>query len=80
LKEVIRLQKALEPKADVHRRRDLEGLEAHVREVEALVHRLPSGGPYDLQNDLRLGVKGIVTPKQAKKTRPKPDLVIEDEY
>ena len=80
MKDVKRLQKALEPKADVHRRRDLEELKALVLEVKDLVHRLPPGNPQDLQHDLNLGVKGIVTTSRVSKKRSlKPCLVIEDD-
>lgn len=79
MKDVHRLQKALEPKADVHRHRNLEELKAYVLETEALIKRLPSGSPDDLWDDLELAVKGIVTPRKlAKKAKVKPELWIDD--
>ena len=78
LNDVIKLRKALEPKADVHRRRDLEELKAHVEQVQALVQRLPPGNPHDLRFDLNLGVKGIIQTSQPRK-KSKPDLSVEDD-
>jgi len=76
-KDIKRLQKALDPKADTHRRRDLEGLKALVEEVKTIVNRLPPG-QYDLRDDLNLGIKGIMKTRVTKKPA-KPDLVFEDD-
>jgi len=67
IKDVQRLQKALEPKASVYQERNLVILKARVQEVETLVGRIPC--VHELQDNLRLGVKGIVT-KAGSKTRP----------
>ena len=72
-----RLQKALEPKASVHQERDLVTLKVRVQEVETLVGILPCAD--ELQNDLRLGVKGIVKKASRKNDRkPQADLCVDD--
>jgi hypothetical protein len=73
---VIRLQKALDPKAAIHKSRDLHILKTRVQEAEILIRSLPC--PEDLQGDLRLAVKGIVTEASQKK-KPKPALCMDDD-
>ena len=73
IRDVKQLRKALEPQAELHRRRDVRELKNRVIELEALFQGLPAGVPHDLQGDLHIAVKGIVREKKVKK-KPKPDL------
>jgi hypothetical protein len=76
LKELLRLQKALEPKAIIHKNRDLQTLKVRVQEVEVLIRGLPYAP--ELQEDLRLAVKGIVT-ETLRKKKLKPALCMDDD-
>jgi len=76
LKEVLRLQKALEPTATVHKHSDLPTLKACAQDAEVLIHGLPY--LHELQEDLRLAVKGIVTISSQKK-KQKPALCMGDD-
>ncbi|KDQ58729.1 hypothetical protein JAAARDRAFT_155337 [Jaapia argillacea MUCL 33604] len=60
LQVVNRLSKALEPKSDLHIRRNPAELVAHVLEVRTLVEQLPNDKKQALRDDLALGLKGIV--------------------
>ncbi|EGN94529.1 hypothetical protein SERLA73DRAFT_114784 [Serpula lacrymans var. lacrymans S7.3] len=77
LKNSKRLQKTLEPKSELHRRRDLQELESSVSEVELLVQQLPQEKRMELQEDLNLGWTGIVK-KLVKVKKPKPLLEVDD--
>lgn len=73
------LQKALNPEAQIHRKRDIEGLKKLVTEVEALLYDIAPNVARDLEEDMALAVKGIVTVKRPPKPKPKPQLTIDDE-
>ena len=68
IKDLQRLQNALDPKAVVHQHRDLLALKAHVQNTEVIIRGLPCA--HELQDDLHIGVKGIVTQKTNKRRRP----------
>jgi len=74
------LQKALIPSAQIHRKRDVEELKKLVTEVEGLLHDIAPNVARDLEEDMALAVKGIVTAKRPPKPKPKPQLVMDDEY
>ena len=74
------LQKALMPSAQIHRKRDVEELKKLVTEVEALLHDITHNVARDLEEDMALAVKGIVTAKQPPKPKLRPQLVMDDEY
>jgi hypothetical protein len=78
MKKAIRLRKTLAPSANIHHIRDVEVLKKHVLEVQALVLMLPAGHRQELQEDLAVGVKGIVTARRPLK-KVKPDLCIDDD-
>lgn len=78
LKELLRLQKTLEPKAAVHQHRDLSTLKACVTEAVALIRGLSCA--HELREDLDLAVKGIVTEAcETRKKRQKPALCMDDD-
>lgn len=58
MKMVERLQKLLEPKAAIHKQCDLKALKTYVQEAESLVRG--SARAIEVQEDLYLGVKGIL--------------------
>jgi hypothetical protein len=72
-KRLLKLQKALEPAAELHIRHDLDGLKCCVQETAQLLHNLPFSTTDDLHRDLDIAIKGIVTPKQ-ERTPSKPTL------
>ena len=78
LKELLRLQKTLEPKAAVHIHRDLSTLKACVKQAEILIRGLSCA--HELQEDLDLAVKGMVTEaSETRKKRQKPALCMDDD-
>ena len=70
--------KQLAPTSELHRKRDIEELKLIVGQVEGLVNRLPPGANLDVQFNLDLAIKGIVTEPKVLKPAPKPDLNVED--
>ena len=70
--------KQLGPSSELHRKRNVEELKLIVRQAEELVNRLPSGVSLDVQFNLDLAIKGIVTEPKVVKPAPKPDLNVED--
>lgn len=65
IQKVERLQKLLDPKAPLHQQCDLNALKTYVQEAEGLVRGSPRAAA--VQEDLHLGVKGIVTEASQKK-------------
>ncbi|KAF6765917.1 hypothetical protein DFP72DRAFT_996790 [Ephemerocybe angulata] len=72
------LHKALEPSSKLHKQRDIEQLKKLVGEVEALVKRVPPGSGLDVQFNLDMAIKGIVTEKKVPEPEPKPELNVDD--
>ncbi|KAJ2926890.1 hypothetical protein H1R20_g10212, partial [Candolleomyces eurysporus] len=60
LKESRKLVSRLDPSSEVHRKRDIEGLEQLAREVEQLVNCVPSSAGLDIYFNLQLAIKGII--------------------
>ncbi|KAH9931245.1 uncharacterized protein B0H18DRAFT_929725 [Fomitopsis serialis] len=79
LKEAIRLIKALQPGASMHKRRDGEELRACMREVEQLARSLPSGVTAEWDFYLKTAVDGILKQKPQPMKKPKPELNMADE-
>ncbi|EIN13315.1 hypothetical protein PUNSTDRAFT_139896 [Punctularia strigosozonata HHB-11173 SS5] len=82
-KTAQRLQDALRPEAAFHLQRDSEQLKALVKEVEALAKSLPANSTslVEVEDDLAIAVKGIVTPPKPPPAKPeKPDVQIDDAY
>ncbi|KAJ2931129.1 hypothetical protein H1R20_g5905, partial [Candolleomyces eurysporus] len=61
IKGCKKLGSQLDPSSDVHVHQDTSGLKQLVREVEALVNRMPSGACPDIHFNLQLAIKGIIT-------------------
>ncbi|KAG6885033.1 hypothetical protein C0993_006449 [Termitomyces sp. T159_Od127] len=79
MKSLMHLQKTLEPASDLHRRYDIAGLRGTVRETVELLQALPFPTPDEIQKNLDIVVKGILTPRQPPKSLPNPELVWEDD-
>ena|SRR6201999_4063132 len=77
LKDLKHLQRELEPKAALHRSRDLEALRARVQQVDSLIRGLPCA--QELRLDLDLAVKGIVATKITTRKRQKPRCCSEED-
>ncbi|KZT08921.1 uncharacterized protein LAESUDRAFT_675409 [Laetiporus sulphureus 93-53] len=78
IKETSRLQAALEPKSQLHVRRDLEELKTLALKVEELIHSLTPSVTQEWQSDLKIAIKGIVKAKAPPAKKPKPELNVED--
>ncbi|KAJ7725516.1 hypothetical protein DFH07DRAFT_853912 [Mycena maculata] len=82
LKQVIQMQKALDPTAAVHRSRDLAALKGHASKAVQLMRDLPFKTPEGLTQHIDRAFKGICAPRvfvQASAQR-KPMLNVEEEY
>jgi hypothetical protein len=66
----------VEPKATVHKQRDLPLLKACTREAEALILSLPCAS--ELKDDINLAVKGIVT-EASRMRKQKPILCLDND-
>lgn len=77
-KEVLRLQKILTPPSEFHRKQNTEELRQHIVAVEQLISNLPGGVALQLDQDLKIAVKGIVSKKRVE-NKPKPELFVEDD-
>ncbi|KAH9931251.1 uncharacterized protein B0H18DRAFT_929734 [Fomitopsis serialis] len=78
-KEAIRLNKALEPGASMHKKRDGEELRARMREVEQLAASLPSSVTAEWDFYLKTAVDGILKLKPRPTKKPKPELNMADD-
>ena len=79
VKEIQSIQKALEPQAPVHRKRDIEELKKLVRQVEEMLGRVAPSVARDVAEDMQIGMKGIVKVKQLPKPKPKPMLNVNED-
>ncbi|KAJ7151710.1 hypothetical protein C8R46DRAFT_1357916 [Mycena filopes] len=82
LKQVIKIQGALQPAAEVHANRNLVELKDWARQAVALLQALPFGTPPDMQRHLGIAHKGILKAPERTVTRRKelkPALNTEEE-
>lgn len=63
----------------MHRLRDIGQLKSYVRQAEVLIGRVPVDIANKVGVDIRLAIKGIVTPKAPPKPKRKPTLVVDDD-
>ena len=80
LKAANRLQITLQPKSEMHRKRDVEELKTYVLEVEMLLGRLQPTSTQEVRQDLDIALKGIVMIRKLPKKKPKPDLQLDDDF
>jgi len=78
-KSLLRLQKALDPTAMVHVRRDHEELKRYVQEAVDLLGDMPFSIPQDFGTDLDIAFKGIVKEKP-EKAKTKPSVQLDDDF
>ena len=79
VKEIQSIQKALDPQAPIHRKRDIEELKKLVRQVEEMLGRVAPSVARDVAEDMQIGMKGIVKVKQPPKPKPKPMLNVNED-
>ncbi|KAF7367490.1 UvrD-like helicase ATP-binding domain-containing protein [Mycena sanguinolenta] len=81
LKQVINIQKALKPAAEIHARRDLIGLKELAKQAVTLLKTLPFGTPPGFVEHLNIAYKGILQPWRTVTRRvvPKPTLNTDEE-
>ncbi|TBU23105.1 hypothetical protein BD311DRAFT_674657 [Dichomitus squalens] len=77
-KVAMALFQALAPASEVHKRRDLDKLKAHVSEVEALMRSLPAAITGKWESDMQIALRGIVQVAKPPVKQSKPDLNVED--
>ena len=70
IKEAEELRRFLEPSSEFHSQRDHPSLRKAALAVKQLVSKVPSGVAHLWQEDLQLGLKGIVAMVQRNKNRP----------
>jgi hypothetical protein len=71
------LQKAVNPGSELHRRRDTEELKKVVLQVQEMLRRVAPAVAKDVEQDMQMAVKGIVTEK-APERKQKPVLNNDD--
>ncbi|KAJ7294057.1 hypothetical protein C8J57DRAFT_1270668 [Mycena rebaudengoi] len=82
LKDVIELQRGLNPTATFHATEDLQELKRLAEKAVAILEALPFGTPPGVQNNLAIAFKGVLKPRSAPKqcrTEPRPRLNTEEE-
>ncbi|TBU42438.1 hypothetical protein BD309DRAFT_866309 [Dichomitus squalens] len=77
-KVAVALDQALAPASELHKRRDLDKLKAHVSEVEALMRSLPTAINGKWESDMQIALRGIVQVAKPPVKQSKPDLNVED--
>lgn len=82
MSRVIAIQKALNPTAEIHTRRNLSDLKELAGEAVTLLKALPFGTPPGLSGHLNIAYKGMLQPWRAatRRMEPKPQLNTEDEF
>ncbi|KAG6823579.1 hypothetical protein H0H92_009732 [Tricholoma furcatifolium] len=79
-KNLIALQKQLEPNSDLHRRCDVAEMYGLVKKAAGQLENLPFevADQRTFRQDLAIAVKGILKERQPPKAKPKPSLVWDD--
>lgn len=78
IKEIVKLQKALNPQSQLHRKRDIEELKKLVLQVEELIYRIAPSVANEVEEDMQRAIKGIVTVRK-QKPEVKPPLQTDDD-
>ena len=73
MKEITKLQKALNPQSQLHRKRDIEELKKVVLQVEEMIYRIAPTVAHEVEEDMQRAIKGIVTVRK-QKSEVKPPL------
>ncbi|KAJ7037374.1 hypothetical protein C8F04DRAFT_1393598 [Mycena alexandri] len=81
LRQVVKIQEALQPTAEIHTKRNLEELKRWAEQAVTLLRALPFGTPPNLQGHIDMVYKGILKPPstQTRRKEVKPKLNTEDE-
>ncbi|TDL28963.1 hypothetical protein BD410DRAFT_818373 [Rickenella mellea] len=77
-KRLERLKKLLTPDSQMHRERDVAKLRLSVLELDELSKEFGFGGMKQYDEDLKIGLKGIVQESNSRRSKPKPDLNVDD--
>ena len=79
IKDLQRLQEALKPQSELHRRREVETLRSLVLEVESFLANIAhTSVARDVKDDMAMAVKGIVAVWKSPKSKQKPTIKIDD--
>jgi hypothetical protein len=79
IKDLQRLQEALKPQSELHRKRDVETLKSLVLEVESFLANIAhTTVARDVKDDMAMAIKGIVAVRKPPKPKQKPIIKIDD--
>ena len=73
-----RLQEALKPQSQLHRKREVETLKSLVIEVESFLAGIAHTVTRDVKDDMAIAMKGIVAVRKPPKSKPKPTVKMDD--
>lgn len=78
IKDLQRLQEALKPQSELHRKREVETLKSLVLEVESFLANIAHTVARDVKDDMAIAIKGIVAVRKPPKPKQKPTIKIDD--
>lgn len=78
IKDLQRLQEALKPQSEFHRKREVETLKSLVLEVESFLASIAHTVARDVKDDIAMAIKGIVAVRKPPKPKQKPTIKIDD--
>jgi hypothetical protein len=78
IKDLQRLQEALKPQSELHRKRDVETLKSLVLEVESFLANIAHTVARDVKDDMAIAIKGIVAVRKPPKPKQKPIIKIDE--
>ena len=78
IKDLQRLQEALKPQSELHRKREVETLKSLVLEVESFLANIAHTVARDVEDDMAMAIKGIVAVRKPPKPKQKPTIKIDD--
>jgi hypothetical protein len=79
IKNLQRLQEALKPQSELHRKREVETLKSLVLEVESFLASIAHSVAQDVKEDMAIAIKGIVAVRKPPKPKRKLTLKIDDD-
>lgn len=78
IKDLQRLQEALKPQSELHRKREVETLKSLVMEVESFLANIAHTVAREVKDDMAMAIKGIVAIRKPPKPKQKPAIKIDD--
>lgn len=75
-----RLQEALKPQSELHRKREVESLKSLVLEVESFLANIAHTVARDVKDDMAMAIKGIVAVRKPPKPKQKRTIKIDNGF